>query len=114
MKYLLLICVDGIEDPEADAAIEREIPGWIDEMQRRGIRLEGHELQPPSDATTVRVRAGNVVLTDGPFAETKEYIGGFDIIDAPTGRGDRGRRQASRRSVLLGRSPTVRPGVTNR
>jgi hypothetical protein len=81
MKYLLLICADGIEDPEADAAITREIPGWLEEMQRRGIRLQGHELQPPSDATTVRVRAGNVVLTDGPFAETKEYIGGFDIIE---------------------------------
>jgi len=41
----------------------------------------GHELRPLSDARTVRVRGGEVLVDDGPFAETKEQIGGFDILD---------------------------------
>lgn len=81
MKYLLLICADGIDDPEAEATIAGEMPGWLEEMSRRGVRLQGHKLQPPSDAKTVRVRGGEVMLTDGPYAETKEYIGGFDILE---------------------------------
>jgi hypothetical protein len=50
------------------------------EMDERGVRLQGHQLAPVSDATTVRVRKGEVLLADGPFAETKEHIGGFDIL----------------------------------
>ena len=50
-------------------------------MDGRGVRLQGNRLQELSTATTVRVRGGEVVLADGPFAETKELIAGFDIID---------------------------------
>jgi hypothetical protein len=50
-------------------------------MDGRGVRLQGNRLQELSTATTVRVRDGDVVLADGPFAETKELIAGFDIID---------------------------------
>jgi hypothetical protein len=50
-------------------------------MESRSIRLTGDRLRPPSDATTVRVRDGETLVTDGPFVETKEYVGGFDIID---------------------------------
>ena len=49
--------------------------GWDEEMRRRGVPLDG--LRPPGDATTVRVRHDDVLLTDGPFAETKDQIGGF-------------------------------------
>ena len=48
---------------------------------RRGIRLTGDRLRPPTDATTVRVRGGETMVTDGPYAETKEQMGGFDIIE---------------------------------
>ncbi len=54
---------------------------WVDEMDGRGVRLQGNRLQEISTATTVRVRAGEVVLADGPFAETKELIAGFDILE---------------------------------
>jgi hypothetical protein len=50
-------------------------------MDRRGVRRDGSRLRPVSDATTVRLRDGEVVLSDGPFAETKEQIAGFDVID---------------------------------
>jgi hypothetical protein len=50
-------------------------------MGARGIRAYGHALAQAETATTVRVRDGETLLTDGPFVETKEFIGGFDIID---------------------------------
>jgi hypothetical protein len=53
----------------------------MEEMDRRGVRLIGDRLRPASDATTVRVRNGEVLLTDGPYAETKEQMGGFDVIE---------------------------------
>jgi hypothetical protein len=54
---------------------------WADELDAAGIRLDGDQLRPPKDATTVRVRGGEVLLGDGPFAETKEVIIGYDVID---------------------------------
>ena len=52
-----------------------------EEMAERGVVRGGAGLRPPADATTVRVRDDEVVLTDGPFAETKEQIGGFVLIE---------------------------------
>jgi hypothetical protein len=78
MKYLLLICTDGpIEASEA----ELDATPWVQETGRRGVRLFGERLRPAEDATTVRVRNGEVLLTDGPFAESKEQMGGFDVIE---------------------------------
>lgn len=78
MKYLLLICASEsveVTPEEADAT------GWATEMDGRGVRLEGHRVRPVADATTVRVRDGELALTDGPFAEAKEQMAGFDLID---------------------------------
>ena len=79
MRYMLLICTD----PEApiDPPGSPHIDDWVDEMDGRGVRQAGDMLAPVSDATTVRVRDGKTLLTDGPFAETKEQICGFDIIE---------------------------------
>lgn len=84
MKYLLLICRDpAIELNQEDrAAMPGWVTAWVDEMEGRGVLLPGgNELRPVSDATTVRVRSGEVLIADGPFAETKEQIGGFDIVE---------------------------------
>lgn len=81
MKYMLLVCADGVPDPVADRDIEENIGPWIEEMERRGVRLEGHPLESIEHATTVRVRDGEVMLTDGPFADTKEFIGGYDVLE---------------------------------
>src|SRR5262249_61113284 len=67
--------------PEDSAQMGPLTGAWVEEMDRRGIRLDGNELRPVSDATTVSVRGGEVLIADGPFAETKEQIAGYDIID---------------------------------
>ncbi|MEE4542463.1 YciI family protein [Streptomyces sp. V4-01] len=83
MKYLLLICADqNVEvTPEDEAGMAVGTAGWVSEMDGRGVRLQGSRLRPVSDATTVRVREGKVVVADGPHAETKEHIAGYDIIE---------------------------------
>jgi hypothetical protein len=81
MKYLLFICADGLPSPEALAVLQRECPGWVEEMEGRGMRLLGRELDLPQTAATVRVRGGQTLVTDGPFAETKEFIAGFDLVE---------------------------------
>jgi hypothetical protein len=82
MEYVaFIIADDGLPAPEALAVMQRELPGWIEEMNRRGVRLFGRELDLPETATTVRVRDGEALVTDGPFAETKEFIAGFDGLE---------------------------------
>ena len=58
-----------------------DIETWVAENDAAGRRVTGNVLAEPSAATTVRVRGGEVLLTDGPFAETKEVIVGFDILE---------------------------------
>jgi hypothetical protein len=82
MKYLMFVCVDeALATPQATWDMGPDTVAWVQEMDGRGVRLQGNRLQELSTATTVRVRSGEVVLADGPFAETKELIAGFDIID---------------------------------
>jgi hypothetical protein len=78
VKYVLLIC--GDEETAAEHA-DDGCGGWSEEMTARGVVAGGAGLRPPADATTVRVRDEDVLLSDGPFAETKEQIGGFCLID---------------------------------
>jgi hypothetical protein len=81
MKYLALIWADGLPAPEDLAVMQRECPGWAEEMGSRGVRLLGRELDLPETAATVRVRDGETLVTDGPFAETKEFTAGFDVLE---------------------------------
>jgi|SRR5215469_6488347 len=81
MKYMLLVC--GEDDPSSpDYDPEPiDVEPWVAEMTERGIRLFGDRLRLPADATTVRVRDGELLTTDGPYAETKEWMAGFDVIE---------------------------------
>lgn len=83
MRYLMLVCVtEDVElTPEQAARMGPDTEAWVEEMDTRGVRLAGDRLRPPSDATTVRVRSGEVLVTDGPFAETKEQIAGYDLLE---------------------------------
>jgi hypothetical protein len=78
VRYMLLICVDEAVEVSPE---ESSAEPWVEEMQRRGVRRDGSRLRLASDATTVRLRGGEVVLSDGPFAETKEQIAGYDVIE---------------------------------
>jgi hypothetical protein len=81
MNYLLFIGSTGKKAPEDLALLQREVPGWVQEMDGRGVRLLGRELELPETAATVRVRDGETLVSDGPFAETKEFVAGFDLLD---------------------------------
>ena len=83
MKYMMIVCVDGSIDlgPEGWAQVGPDTDAWVAEMDGRGVRLQGNRLSETSDATTLRVRNGEVLIADGPFAETKEFIAGFDILE---------------------------------
>ncbi|WP_250002459.1 YciI family protein [Actinoplanes sp. M2I2] len=79
MKYMMFVCTDT--EPETDESRVPDIDVWVAENDAAGRRVEGNVLAPPTAATTVRVRGGEVLLTDGPFTETKEVIVGFDILE---------------------------------
>jgi hypothetical protein len=86
MKYMLLICwdaekMDAQTEPDPSDTREEESFLWLDEVQARGVWVVGDQLAPPRRARSVRVRNGKKNVTDGPFAETKEAVGGFDIIE---------------------------------
>lgn len=85
MRYMILIYTDeGIEARRSPAENEAHMGGYYaftNEVRERGNFLNGDALQPTSTATTVRVNNGKTLATDGPFAETKEQLGGFYILD---------------------------------
>jgi hypothetical protein len=78
VRYMILVCVDESVEVSPEEALPT---AWVQEMDGRGVRQFGSRLRPVSDATTVQVRGGEVLISDGPFAETKEQIGGFDLLD---------------------------------
>ena len=86
MKYLALIYEDETQwakMPKAEAGkMFGEYYEFTDGIRRSGHYLGGNPLQPTATATTVRVRNGKVSTTDGPFAETKEQLGGYYLIEA--------------------------------
>jgi hypothetical protein len=86
MKYLMLVCwnaesMNALTEPDPNDAQEDESFPWLDDLQARGIWVTGDQLTPPRRARSVRVRDGKTIVTDGPFAETKEAVGGFDILE---------------------------------
>ena len=84
MKYMLLVYLDENWEKRPLAERQEIYLGQVkvtEELQARGQYLAGSPLHPPSTATSVRVRDGKRLLTDGPFAETREHLGGYMIID---------------------------------
>ncbi|MGI8701597.1 MAG: YciI family protein [Nocardioidaceae bacterium] len=82
MRYMMFVVADPAAAAEAKP-IEGEltVEEWLADVDGRGKRITGDALRPVSDATTVRVSNGQVVVTDGPFTESKEWIAGFDILE---------------------------------
>ena len=120
MKYLLLLTNDAEEIASWDALSageqkrlrEAEVPKWaevITYIQERDAWVDGLELQTPRHARTVRVRDGEPVVTDGPYAETKEQIGGFFLVECDDL--DEAIEVASRIPVAAKASVEIRPVV---
>jgi len=83
MKYLLLIYMDeNALDQEAREHCYQESTELVHELHAKGQFLATAPLQPTSTATSVRVRDGKRLVTDGPFAETREQLGGFFLVEA--------------------------------
>jgi hypothetical protein len=86
MKYLCLACeeertLNALTTAEWDV-LRRETLAYVEELRRDGHLVVTEPLQSARTAATVRVRGGKVLVTDGPFAETKEMVGGFFLIEA--------------------------------
>jgi hypothetical protein len=92
MKFLMLVCAE--EDPDAPEPTDTETDEetddgdgsfpWLDDVVARGIRLDGDRLASTRTARTVAVREGEMLVSDGPFAETKEVICGYDVLECAT------------------------------
>ncbi len=83
MKYACLIYQEEAAPPKEEMAnVVAEYKASADEMQKRGKLISSHGLANTHTATTVRVRNGKTLTTDGPFAETKEQLGGIFLIEA--------------------------------
>ncbi len=88
MKYVMLFggTMEGVDQLEGDAreqamADYRQSSEWFEKYTKAGKVVGGEELQGPSTATTVSRRNGKVIVTDGPFIESKEVIGGFALVE---------------------------------
>ena len=105
MKYLCLIydaepTLAAMPKPEFDAFMGEYMTLAAD-LSRQGKMLAGEELQPVATATTLRLRDGRVTMTDGPFAETREQLGGFFLVEA---------RDLNEALAIAARIPSVRTG----
>ena len=83
MKFMLFTYRDPSVplDPEQRATVPAAVAAWCDEMDSRGVRLQGHVLAPLADARTIRVRGGETLVDDGPVSEQALKIAGFNILE---------------------------------
>jgi hypothetical protein len=82
MRYLVLFrAADFRDDYELRPGERDALRRWCADMEARGITLTGKPLRPAREAATVQVKGGEVLRTDGPFAETKEVVGGFEVLE---------------------------------
>jgi hypothetical protein len=80
MKYMLIHCIDETAEYPPEEG-RPTFDAWFAEMLGRGVTLHGDRLRDTSDATTVQVRDRELLVSDGPFAETKEQVAGYDVIE---------------------------------
>lgn len=107
MQYLLLCCTNekdwnNLPASERDG-IMQEYRNWIQDLDRAGSHVTSAQLQPTGTAATVRMQRGKHVITDGPFAETKEQLGGYHLIECA---------DMEEATSIAARIPTLRVGGT--
>ncbi|HEY1991399.1 MAG TPA: YciI family protein [Gammaproteobacteria bacterium] len=86
MQYMLLIYFKETDPAAMDRAemakVHQEYTAFTEGLKQRGQFIANHGLKPPSTATTVKVREGKTITTDGPFAETREQLAGYYLVEA--------------------------------
>jgi hypothetical protein len=106
MKFMLLICDDEKAWGKLSETEQRQIYGeygqFTQQIKSSGHYLDSAQLQPTSAATSVRVRNGKRLVTDGPFAETREQLGGYYLIDA---------KDLDEATAIAARIPSARLGT---
>jgi hypothetical protein len=107
MRFMLMCCIEeahwhALPDAERDAVM-KDYGAWVAGLQRSGQHRATEKLAWSPAAKTLRVRAGRPVVTDGPFAETKEQLGGFHIVEC---------RDVDEALAIAARIPTLRVGGT--
>jgi hypothetical protein len=80
MRYLILIYENEATTPQDEAEFGKWMQ-YTDDIKKSGVYEAGEALQPTATATTVRIKNGKVMTTDGPFAETKEQLGGYYVVN---------------------------------
>ena len=107
MQYLLMCCFDEQaweRIPETQrASIMQEYATWVDAAASSGHYVSGGKLKATASSTTLRAKNGKPVITDGPFAETREQLGGYHLLDC---------KDLDEALALAGRIPTLRVGGT--
>jgi hypothetical protein len=81
MRYLLTYAADPDLDSEWGEEAQAAFSSWLEEVIRSGISMQGSGLRPAGDATTIKIRDGELIITDGPYAETKEQVAGYDVLE---------------------------------
>jgi hypothetical protein len=79
VRYMMFVATDSAPDPGSEESVDLDT--WFADVDARGQWVAGERLRPAQDAKTVRVRSGQLLVTDGPFTESKECIAGFDILE---------------------------------
>ena len=107
MRYMCLVYLDEqkmvafAKDPEAVSAFEKEVAAYDQGLNDKGVLVMASPLKRVREAVTIRVRGGRMSATDGPFAETREQLGGFMLIEV---------RDLNEAIALAERSPLARIG----
>lgn len=85
MKYLMLVCRDTDASPAPPTQADRDgapdVGQWWQAANDAGTHVMGDRLRPAAEARTVRVRGGELLVTEGPFTETSELVAGFDVLE---------------------------------
>ena len=84
MKYLLLMYANESEAPKTPEELQAVAAAWyayMEEAKAAGVLLSNNGLEPGATTTTVRLREGKTLITDGPFAETHEQVGGYSVLE---------------------------------
>jgi len=107
MQVMLMCCIeesrwDALPAAEREAVM-KDYGAWIADVERAGQHRVSERLAAPAEARTLRLQGGKAVVTDGPFAETKEQLGGFHILEC---------RDVDEALAIAARIPTLRVGGT--